>query len=182
VIGLVLARRYAKALIDLAQEKRVVAEVGEDLAKIAEVFSSESHDLTNVFSDPTVSTQIKGEILESVLEKSKIQKLTLKFLQVLLEKHRILGVKEINQAYMEYADRLANRIRARVVTAVPLDKDEENNVRTALASMSGKEVVVELEVDESLLGGLVAYMGGQVYDGSLSNQLHQVKESLRKGR
>jgi len=181
VIGLVLARRYAKALIDLAQGKGIVAEVGEDLARIAEVFS-ESDDLTNVFSNPTVSTQVKGEVLKSVLEKSHIQELTLKFLWVLLEKHRILGMGEINQAYMGYADGLANRIRARVVTAIPLDKKEEDGVRTALARMSGKEVVVELEVDDSLLGGMVTYMGGQVYDGSLSNQLHQVKENLRKGR
>ncbi len=181
MIGLVLARRYAKALIDLAREQGKVDEVGEDLAKITKVFS-ESHDLANAFSDPTVSTQVKGEVLEKVLEKSNIQNLTLKFLQVLLEKHRILGLKEINQAYTEYADNLANRMRARVVTAVPLDKDEEKNVRAALERMSGKEVVVEMEVDESLLGGMVAYMDGQVYDGSLSNQLHQVKESLRKGR
>ena len=180
MIGLVLARRYAKALIDLAQGEGVVAEVGEDLANIAVLFS-ENHDLINVFSDPTVSTKVKGEVLESVLEKSHIQELTFKFLRVLLEKHRILGMGEISQAYMEYADGLA-RIRARVVTAIPLDKDEEDGVRTALTRMSGKEVVVELEVDESLLGGMVAYMGGQVYDGSLSNQLHQVKESLRKGR
>lgn len=181
MIGLVLARRYSKALIDLAQEQGVVAEVGEDLAKIAEVFY-DNHDLTNAFSDPTISTQVKGEILKKVLEKSNIQNLTLKFLQILLDKHRILGVREINQTYMEYADRLANRIRARVVSAFPLDKGEEKNVRATLARKSGKEVVVELEVDESLLGGMVAYMGGQVYDGSLSNQLHQVKESLRKGR
>lgn len=181
MIGLVLARRYAKALIDLAQGQGVVAEVGEDLANIAELFS-ENHDLINVFSDPTVSTKVKGEVLESVLEQSHIQDLTLKFLQVLLEKHRILGMREISNAYMEYADGLANRVRARVVTAIPLDKDGEDGVRKALARMSGKEVVVELEVDESLLGGMVAYMSGQVYDGSLSNQLHQVKENLRKGR
>ena len=181
MIGLVLARRYARALIDLAQEQGVVAEVGQDLAKIAEVFS-ENQDLANVFSDPTVSTQNKGEVLKEVLEKSNIQELTLKFLQVLLEKHRILGMKEINQAYTEYADEIANRVRAKVVTATPLSKEEEKKVQTALARMSGKEVVVELEVDESLLGGMVAYMGGQVYDGSLSNQLHQIRENLRKGR
>lgn len=181
MIGLVLARRYAKALIDLAENEGIVAEVGEDLANIAVVFS-ENDDLTNVFSDPTVSTQQKADVLESVLEKGRVQGLTLKFLRVLLEKHRILGMAEIRNAYMDYADGLANRVRARVVTAIPLDKDEEDSVRKALARMSGKEVVLEIEVDDSLLGGMVAYMGGQVYDGSLSNQLHQVRENLRKGR
>jgi F-type H+-transporting ATPase subunit delta len=48
--------------------------------------------------------------------------------------------------------------------------------------MSGKEVVLEMEIDESLLGGVVAYMGSQVYDGSLKNQLAQIKDSLSKGR
>jgi F0F1-type ATP synthase delta subunit len=43
-------------------------------------------------------------------------------------------------------------------------------------------VVLELEVDKDILGGIVAHVGSQVYDGSLKNQLQQVKENISKGR
>ncbi|UCF30907.1 MAG: ATP synthase F1 subunit delta [bacterium] len=181
MIGFVLARRYAKAVIDLAHEQGIIKEVGEDLQGVAAIFA-QSPELLHAFSDPTVSLQDKEKILEKVLARGKIKDLTLKFLHVLLMKKRILGVGEICQAYIEFADQLANRIRARVVTAVALDKEEEKRIKDALNRLSGKEVILELEVDAGLLGGIVAYMGGQVYDGSLSNQLHQVKESIGKGR
>ena len=59
---------------------------------------------------------------------------------------------------------------------------EEARISAALSKISGKEVIIEVEVDESLLGGVVAYMGSQVYDGSIKNQLSQIKDNLSKGR
>jgi F-type H+-transporting ATPase subunit delta len=181
VIGFVLARRYAKAIIDLAHEQGVVAEAGEDLKEVSRIFV-ENPELGHAFSDPTVSRKIKDTILQDILGRVEVHDLTRRFLSVLLEKNRILGVEAICQAYMEYADEMANRIRAKVVTAAPLTKAEEKRIQATLTRLSGKEVVILPEVDESLLGGVVAYVGGQVFDGSLSNQLHQVKESLSKGR
>lgn len=181
MIGFALARRYAKAIIDLAQEQGVVVQVGDDLERVARLLA-DNPDLIHAFSDPTVSLQEKENVLKEILAKGTIQDLTMRFLYVLLEKNRILGAGGIHQAYLDLADQLANRVRARVVTAAPLDKAQEKMIQAALARISGKEVVLLVEVDESLLGGIVTYMGGQVYDGSISNQLHLVKESLSKGR
>jgi len=99
-----------------------------------------------------------------------------------LAKDRILGVGEIAQAYKEFLDQIENRVRARVVAAASLSKNEESRIKDALSKISGKEVALEVEVDESLLGGVVAYMGSQVYDGSIKNQLMQIKDNLSKGR
>jgi F-type H+-transporting ATPase subunit delta len=181
VIGFVLAKRYAKAVIGLAQEAGTVIEVGEDLGQVAELFAG-SPDLVHVFSDPTIASDIREKVLGDILEKGNIQELTMRFIHVLNEKNRILGIGEITQAYRDLSDQLANRIRARVVSASKLKKEEKNRIQKALSKMSGKEVVLEMEIDESLLGGVVAYMGSQVYDGSLKNQLAQIKDSLSKGR
>ncbi len=108
--------------------------------------------------------------------------MTMKFIHVVLQKDRILGIGDIAAAYSEIADELENRIRARVVSASGLSDEEQNRIRDALSKISGKEVAIEVEVDESLLGGVVAYMGSQVYDGSIKNQLTQIKDNLSKGR
>lgn len=181
MIGYVLARRYAKAVIDLAREEGILKEVGEDLTRIGRTFG-ESPELVHVFSDPTVDHQAKERVLSEVLKSTKLQDLTLKFVRMLLEKHRILGIRKIAEVYQDLFDELENRIRARVVSAAAMDKKAEKRMREALTRISGKEVVLQVEVDESLLGGVVAYMGSQVYDGSLRNQLQQIKDTLSKGR
>jgi F-type H+-transporting ATPase subunit delta len=181
VIGYVLARRYAKAIIDLAGEAKLLKEVGEDLRAIAETFD-QSPELVHVFSDPTVSPEEKEKVLAEVLKSAKLQDLSLKFVHVLLEKHRILGIGEVADAYQTLYDDLENRVRAKVVSAAKLAKKEEDRIQAALSKISGKEVILQVEVDKSLLGGVVTYMGSQVYDGSLKNQLQQIKDSLSKGR
>jgi F-type H+-transporting ATPase subunit delta len=181
VIGIVLARRYAKSAIDLAKEAGILKEVGDDLDRIAELFA-QSHELVNVFSDPTIASVAKEKLLAEVLAKGGVQDLTLKFIHVVLLKGRILGVGEIASTYRDILDQMENRIRARVVTAARLSDKEQSRISDALSKISGKEVALEVEVDESLLGGVVAYMGSQVYDGSIKNQLTQIKDNLSKGR
>jgi F-type H+-transporting ATPase subunit delta len=181
VIGIVLAKRYAKAVIDLAQEGGVLKEVGQELERIAELFA-ESHELVNTFADPTIAPEAKEKVLAQVLEKGGVQELTMKFIHIVLQKGRILGIGEIARSYRDLSDQLENRIRARVVSAAGLSKQEEKKIKGALSKISGKDVILEVEVDDSLLGGVVAYMGSHVYDGSIKNQLTQIKDNLSKGR
>ena len=71
MIGIVLAKRYAKAVIDLAQEGGVLKEVGQDLENIAGLFA-ESHELINTFADPTIAPEAKEKVLAQVLEKGGV--------------------------------------------------------------------------------------------------------------
>lgn len=181
MIGFVLARRYAKALIDLSEDAGKISEVGEELVQIADVFDR-SPELAHLFTDPTVRSRKKEEILRDVLEKGKTGDLTGRFLVLLLDKGRLLGIREIADAYRDLADVRENRVRARVQSAVPLEDKEVERFRKVLSGLSGKEVVIEVEIDEGLVGGIVTRLGSEVYDGSLKNQLRQVKENLSKGR
>jgi F-type H+-transporting ATPase subunit delta len=181
VIGIILARRYARAFIDLAQKAGQVSEIGEELNKIAELFT-ESHELVHLFTNPTVDSEAKQKVLEELLGKRGIQDLTKRFVHVLLSKNRLLGIGEIAVAYQDFSDQLNNRVRARIITAAPLKDEEVDRIRKTLSGMADQEVVLELEVDGNILGGIVAHLGSQVYDGSLKNQLQQIKENLSKGR
>jgi F-type H+-transporting ATPase subunit delta len=181
LIGVVLAKRYAKAIIDLAQEAGILKEVGQDLERIANLFA-ESHELVNTFADPTIAPEAKERVLADVLEKGGVQELTMRFIHIVLQKGRILGIGEIARSYRDLSDQLENRIRARVVSAAPLSEQDEDRIKDTLSKISGKNVILEIEIDESLLGGVVSYMGSQVYDGSIKNQLTQIRENLSKGR
>ena len=75
-----------------------------------------------------------------------------------------------------------NRTRAKVISAAPLEEPEIEKIKGTLTRMANQEVILELEVDEDILGGIIAHLGSQVYDGSIRNQLQQIRENLSKGR
>ncbi len=181
MIGFVLAKRYAQAIIDLALEKDMVGRVGEDLENIAAVYEASS-ELGFIMSDPTTAIPDKKKIIDSLMDKMGSEELTRKFVHVVLEKNRIVGIGKISGAYRDISDELENRVRTRVVVASPLDKAEEKKIKDALSKLTGKDVILQVEVDEEILGGIVAYVGSRVYDWSLNNQLEQLKESLTSRR
>jgi F-type H+-transporting ATPase subunit delta len=69
-----------------------------------------------------------------------------------------------------------------VRTASPLQKAQRSRLQRALSARTGKEVQIEVEVDPSLIGGVVARVGDLVFDGSLRTQLDQLRITLTKGR
>jgi F-type H+-transporting ATPase subunit delta len=181
VIGYTLAKRYAQALIDLAREEKRVEEVAGQVGSLAAAFDPAS-GLVEFFSNPTIPSQAKGEALEQLLAGAGASGLAADFARLLLAKNRLLGLPEIVRAYGDLWDGLQNRVRARLVTALPLGAEETERARKALAALSGKDVVLAVEVDPGIIGGLVAYVGSQVYDGSVKNQLIQFADSMHKGR
>ncbi len=181
MIGYMLAKRYARALLDLAREAKRMEEVDRELASLAEAYAV-APGLASFFADPTAPADAKRKVLEGLLEKIQVGGLTADFTAFLLRKKRILGLPEIAAAYRDLSDEAANRLRARLRSAAPLDPAETERARAALSRLSGKEIILSVEVDPTLLGGMVAQVGSVVYDGSVKNQLRLFAESLQKGR
>jgi F-type H+-transporting ATPase subunit delta len=181
VIGYTLAKRYAHALIDLAREAKQVDRVAAEIGELATVFAA-SPALTDFFANPTMAPAAKAEALGELLSRAGVEGLTADFARLLLAKHRLLGLPEIARAFRDQWDNLHNRVRARLVSAFPLGPEETARARKALSAISGKEVVLAVEVDPGIIGGLVAHVGGNIYDGSIRNQLAQFAERMHEGR
>ncbi len=181
MIGYTLAKRYAHALIDLAREEKRVDQVAAEIEGLAASLSA-APALGDFFANPTISPAAKAGVLDELLVRARVAGLTADFVRLLLDKHRILGLPEIARAFRDQWDELHNRVRARLVSALPLGPEETERARKALSALSGREVVLAVEVDPGVLGGLVAYVGGNVYDGSIRNQLEQFTESMHEGR
>jgi F-type H+-transporting ATPase subunit delta len=88
---------------------------------------------------------------------------------------------DITTLYRELADEAAGRARVRLITAHDLSKQKLKELTTGLQDLVGKQVIMEVETDASLIGGVVARIGGMVYDGSVKTQLERLKETLAKG-
>jgi len=176
VIGGEAARRYAKALVEIAEKQGLLDETGEELAELAETL--EHPELRKVLMNPRFSRQARTGIIDSILESAGASELMRKFARLVAEKDRIAELPAIAERYQSQADKMKGRVRAQVRTAFDLPESAREELRKKLSEVSGKDVLLEVEKDESLIGGVVCRMGGVVMDGSIRNQLKNLRENL----
>lgn len=177
--GLVVARRYAKALVELAREKGVHERLRADLQKMQRVVDSSS-ELKNLLSGPVIELGLKKGVLAEIVSRLDLLPLTADFLGLLIEKGRFRHLGAILAAYEGLLDEKLNRVKAIVRTKYGLSAEEEASLKRALSSLTGKEVILLKGVDSSIIGGLVAQIGGTILDGSLKGQLKLLKEELMR--
>ena len=151
-------------------------ETGEELAALAE--ASENPELRRVLMNPRFSRSVRCEIVDGILESMGAGELVRKFAQLVARKDRIADLPGIAERYRALADEMRGRVRAQVRTAYELSGAAQEELRRKLSEMSGKDVILEVEKDETLIGGLVCRMGGVVMDGSVRNQLKNLRENL----
>ena len=176
----IVAKRYAKALLDLGQEDGKTKSYGQDLAEMTALFDT-SPELEAALANPVFDLESRREVLAEFLEKLSLTPMAKNFFKLLLDRGRIDAVGEINRVYMELMDEVNGLVRARVFTAAPLAEDETKRLQEALKGVAGTDVHIEVSEDPSLIGGVVAKIGDLVLDGSVKRQLDSLKESLRRG-
>ena len=175
-----IARRYAKALVNLAENEKDLDNTGKHLNSITEVYK-ENLELRQVLSDTKVSSGIKLEILKDVLIKIKVTRLVDTFSRYLLAKRRIDFLPDIERAFNLLLQEKLGRIEANVTTASELPKDTVKKLVDAISSYSGKEIEVNVTIDPSIIGGIVTRIGSTVIDGSIQTYLNQIRQSIIRG-
>jgi len=103
------------------------------------------------------------------------------FLLLLLDRGRIGFLSAIIASYGTYADEISGVVRPTLYTAIPLEAIEIQGIKDALTTATGKKVVLSVQVDPSLIGGVVTKIGDMVYDGSIRTQLNRIESILQKG-
>ncbi len=174
----VIARRYAKALINLAEKDLEIT--GNSLAAIADVYSN-STELSEVLSDTKISSQIKQDVLKNILKKIKVSKLVDTFIRYLLAKRRIVLLPNIERAFNLLLQEKLGRIEAGITVAQEIPEVTVGKLEKAISRYSGKEVSVNITIDPAIIGGIVTRIGSVVIDGSIHTQLNQIRQSIIRG-
>jgi F-type H+-transporting ATPase subunit delta len=172
--------RYAKALLNIAVAEKQVERYAEELAGVVTVLKRE--DLLRLLLDsPTFPLGKKSAIMHDIVEHLKLSGGMRNFLDLLLEKGRIIYLPEINRNYCKFADELSGVVRARMKAANKLSSKRADAIQQGLEKQTGKQVVLSVETDKSLIGGLQVEMSGKLFDGSVKTQLKRIAETLAKG-
>jgi F-type H+-transporting ATPase subunit delta len=171
------AIRYAKALFDVALAESDPAQVERDLAILADAFSSHA-ELRRVLTSPGTPHAARVNIVEALVERATPQPMVAKLVMMLADRGRLELAPEILAVYRERLMAHNNIVRASITSAMPLSADAERQLAVRLESLTGKRVELESSVDPSMIGGVVARIGGTVYDGSIRTQLDKLRQRL----
>jgi F-type H+-transporting ATPase subunit delta len=172
-----VARRYAKALFELAVEEDRVAELRSELASFAELLDANA-ELRDVLLRPLHPVAQRRAVLEAVAGRLGGSGLLQRFYAVLIDQRRLLDFTSIREEFERLADARAGITQAKLRTASPLEPEQLERLKAALAARTGGRVELDVQVDDHLLGGVVAQVGDLVFDGSLRSQLEQLRANL----
>ncbi|HOO38911.1 MAG TPA: ATP synthase F1 subunit delta [Deltaproteobacteria bacterium] len=174
----VVAKRYARALYELGQEEGLEQKFLEDMQNMA-LIVDQSKEFRSIMESPLYDIILKKRILKDVVSKIGISEYTANFLNILLDKDRFVFLKDIKDTYKQLLDEASGRVRAIVTCASELDKAQLERIAKTLSEVVKKEVDVDVTVEPSLIGGVIAEIEGKVYDGSVRTQISRLKQSLK---
>jgi F-type H+-transporting ATPase subunit delta len=172
-----VARRYARALFGIGIDAGNFEALGREIDDLSTLLVS-SPELRNALENPVFRPEEKRAVLEQILPRVTPTAEVRRFVLLLLERRRLVILPAIARAYRDLADAHAGRVRAKVTSAEPLSPAALEGIRRALGQRTGKQVLVEVEVDPGLIGGVIARVGDLVLDGSVRTQLDELRTKL----
>ena len=171
--------RYATALFELARDEKSIDAVKADLEKF-EAMLADSTDLKRLVRSPVFSAGEQSKALAAVLDKAGISGVAGKFLKVLTANRRLFAVSDVIRAFRALVAKFNGEATADVTVAEKLTDKNLDALKTALKSVTGKDVALNVNVDPSIIGGLVVKLGSRMVDSSLRTKLNSIKHAMKE--
>ena len=171
--------RYATALFELARDERCIDDVKADLDGF-EGMLRENPDLMRLVRSPVFSADEQLRALTAVLGQTGISGVSANFLKVLTANRRLFAVADVIRAFTALVAKFKGEATADVTVAETLSDRNLDTLKTALKSVTGKDVTLNVKVDPSIIGGLVVKLGSRMVDSSLRTKLNSIKHAMKE--
>ncbi len=171
--------RYATALFELARDEKSVDSLKADLDKLDQLIA-ESPDFARLVRSPLFTADQQAKALSAVLAKAGIGGTAAKFVSVLTANRRLFAVRDVIRAFNVLVARFKGEASAEVTVAEALSAKNLDALKTALKSVTGKDVALNVKVDPSIIGGLVVKLGSRMVDSSLRTKLNSIKHAMKE--
>ena len=172
----VAANRYATALIDVLYPDK--AEAGLQQLQSFVQLLNEQPDSRRILENPAMAGERRKRLIKEISSAFGFDRRVSNFVSILADRNRLPILEEIITEYQRLMDKRLGIVRARVTSAHALDSMQQQELARKLQQITGKEVRMEVAIDPSLIGGVVAQVGSTIYDGSVRQQLQVFKSRL----
>jgi F-type H+-transporting ATPase subunit delta len=176
-----ISKRYAHAFFEIAAEEKKLEQYYNELKQFSSIITSDK-DLQQFLANPVFEQAKKKEVVEKIIGKLQLSPMTVNFLKLLVDKKRIEILPDIESCYRQLMDEALKKVRVTLKTAFPLSAELQTHIRASLEKATGRKVEITLEKDPALLGGVVIGVGDTLYDGSIKNQLNNMRNLLGEAR
>ena len=173
-----LSERYAKALFELADDRKALDEVAGDLRALRTLMD-ESADFRRLIRSPVLSRAEQAKAVAAVAEKAGFSQLTRNFLGVVARNRRLFVLPGVITGYLSTLATRRGEVTAEVTAAKPLTPAQTEAVNEQLRKAVGRKVAVDLRIDPGLLGGLIVKVGSRMVDASLRSKLSRLQLAMK---
>lgn len=174
-----VGKRYAEALSGSISDNGALEKALENLKSINEAMNLEP-ELARFFEHPSISADKKKIVVQEICSKLGVEGSVANMMILLNERGKILFLGKIVEYFENVVDRRLNRTRVQVTSAYPLSSANIDRLKAALNKILGKTILIDTEVDESLIGGIMLRIGDQVADDTIRNRLEILKRTIEK--
>lgn len=175
-----LDRRYALALYQLASEQNKVDEIISQFKQVCDLLD-ENKKLKEIIEHPQISSKEKKDIIKKVFN-DNIDKDLLGFLDLLIDKDRIEGLRAKFEQVEEVMLEKSNKIKATVKSCIKLSDEQRKLLIEKLENKYKKTIILEETIDTSIIGGIYLKIGNDVIDGTLAHQYDEMESQILNKR
>lgn len=172
-----VARRYATALADVVEKSGDAAAIREELGNWEQMIEA-NFELQSAFGNPSISHVGKEAVLNGLIAKTSPLRTTANFLRILLKNGRLVDLKAINEKFDAVQEERSGVVAALVTSARDLSENEKAALRANIERLTGRQVNLNFEINDAIIGGVVTRVGSTVYDGSVRTQLENLRQEL----
>lgn len=176
--NMILAKKYGRAIYEIACEHNCLEQTEEELQLIIEVIK-ENKELQKLLHHPLLAKDVKKDTIKKLFE-SKVQPIVLQFCYVVIDKGRTDDLEAMVDVYTNIAHHGMGIEEAIVTSAFPLTKEQADALKNKLTELTGKKIIMKQKVDATLIGGFTVQMGDRLIDGSIIRQLEQLRAEMIK--
>jgi F-type H+-transporting ATPase subunit delta len=173
-----VASRYAKSLIDLAQEKGILEQVHQDMLLFTKTVN-ENRDFKLFLSNPIINHGKKLAVLKNLFT-DKVNTLTLTFFTIITQKNREAILETVALEFEKQYNLIKGIVKAQVTSATPLTPALRTQLMQKIAQQTGKTIQLEEKVDPALIGGFVLRVGDNQLDDSIRTNLRNLRNKFKE--
>lgn len=174
-----VAKVYAQALFDLAQEQNKVDELLKSFSEFVEFLNSQE-DLVETLASRTFTSEQREKLVLELAKKINLDGTLTKLLHVFTLKNRLSVLQDTLRAFQFRVDQSKGIVRGTVTTVEPLSDEQREDLAKHFSKKLNKHVELETRIDKEILGGLIVQVQGLTFDGSLKTTIRSLKENLER--
>ncbi|WP_454918305.1 F0F1 ATP synthase subunit delta [Xanthobacter sediminis] len=176
-----MAGRYATALFELADEAGAIDSVKADLDRLSALIA-ESADLARLVKSPVFTADVQLSAMTAILDKAGIGGIAGNFVKLVAQNRRLFALPQMIAGFAALVAVKRGEATAKVTVAQPLSDAHFAELKDTLASKTGKDVLLDVTVDPSILGGLIVQLGSRMVDASLKTKLNSIRHAMKEVR